>query len=478
MSFSLLGWHKRRQSGPQRTSTPATQDNDHIFVQHPAWQEINRDKSQAPDAGVLYASPFNPEVRQALKELMSEAAYKFTTISGLALDVRLDDREILGYSEAAREAAILSMQTDPIDITPRISRDNANNDLRTHWILKRTEAMNHFAFALRGSYLEARAQTPPGPGGRVLMNGRGDYYAQGIPLGNDLRLNQNWQEWIGFGVADGILLEGRWLPRYNDAAYLHGVYTNKAQQARVMNRHEAVMPVLSGAHIVKDANYLREKNTLQSRVPMLKRMMLQIRDDEDVQRAVALLSGDTKPFDAPPLKVGDMVPDVTLQDDKAKPWSPLATRGKQAMLWLLAADANAVARAKSALQSWKTAAEPLAEELGIYVISPRALPAGTLAFGTNLVDGDRELLRAFGANTRLVLVDKAGFVRHLEGWPSTQSLSAVLPRLMNTLPQLTEGQAAPDFAFTDMNGNVVRLQDLRGQKNLLLSFFPKCFTGG
>jgi peroxiredoxin len=29
-----------------------------------------------------------------------------------------------------------------------------------------------------------------------------------------------------------------------------------------------------------------------------------------------------------------------------------------------------------------------------------------------------------------------------------------------------------------MNGTVRRLADLRGQKNLLLTFFPKCFTGG
>ena len=29
-----------------------------------------------------------------------------------------------------------------------------------------------------------------------------------------------------------------------------------------------------------------------------------------------------------------------------------------------------------------------------------------------------------------------------------------------------------------MNGKVWKLSDLRGQKNLLLTFFPKCFTGG
>jgi peroxiredoxin len=32
--------------------------------------------------------------------------------------------------------------------------------------------------------------------------------------------------------------------------------------------------------------------------------------------------------------------------------------------------------------------------------------------------------------------------------------------------------------MVDMNGIVRRLSDLRGKKNLLLTFFPKCFTGG
>ena len=40
------------------------------------------------------------------------------------------------------------------------------------------------------------------------------------------------------------------------------------------------------------------------------------------------------------------------------------------------------------------------------------------------------------------------------------------------------GTPAPDFAATDMNGNEHKLSELRGQKNLLLTFFPKCFTGG
>lgn len=40
------------------------------------------------------------------------------------------------------------------------------------------------------------------------------------------------------------------------------------------------------------------------------------------------------------------------------------------------------------------------------------------------------------------------------------------------------GQPAPDFQLVDMNGIVHKLSDLKGKSNLLLTFFPKCFTGG
>ena len=44
--------------------------------------------------------------------------------------------------------------------------------------------------------------------------------------------------------------------------------------------------------------------------------------------------------------------------------------------------------------------------------------------------------------------------------------------------EIQEGQLAPDFAITDMNGALQTLAARRGQRNLLLTFFPKCFTGG
>lgn len=45
-------------------------------------------------------------------------------------------------------------------------------------------------------------------------------------------------------------------------------------------------------------------------------------------------------------------------------------------------------------------------------------------------------------------------------------------------PTVVVGQQAPDFSVVDQNGREWKLSDLRGKRNVLLTFFPKCFTGG
>ncbi len=78
----------------------------------------------------------------------------------------------------------------------------------------------------------------------------------------------------------------------------------------------------------------------------------------------------------------------------------------------------------------------------------------------------------------LTAIDSAGFVRLNEGVSDLLNLGALLALTGDVTPQVTIGQPAPDFSIRDDNGRVRRLSDLRGQKNLMLTFFPKCFTGG
>lgn len=43
---------------------------------------------------------------------------------------------------------------------------------------------------------------------------------------------------------------------------------------------------------------------------------------------------------------------------------------------------------------------------------------------------------------------------------------------------LKPGQNAPDFELPDNNGNLIKLSDFKGKKNVVLFFYPKDFTAG
>lgn len=78
----------------------------------------------------------------------------------------------------------------------------------------------------------------------------------------------------------------------------------------------------------------------------------------------------------------------------------------------------------------------------------------------------------------LAAIDKAGFLRRIEVVRQPEKVGDIMQQIGDCTPQLAVGKVAPDFSMPDMNGRVRRLSELRGRKNLLLTFFPKCFTGG
>lgn len=58
-------------------------------------------------------------------------------------------------------------------------------------------------------------------------------------------------------------------------------------------------------------------------------------------------------------------------------------------------------------------------------------------------------------------------------------LAAVLALPFQTqAAPLKVGDRAPDFALPDQNGNVVKLSDYLGKKNVVLAFYVLAFTGG
>jgi peroxiredoxin Q/BCP len=62
-------------------------------------------------------------------------------------------------------------------------------------------------------------------------------------------------------------------------------------------------------------------------------------------------------------------------------------------------------------------------------------------------------------------------------------MSVVIPLVLllaaaETAVRPGPGDVAPDFSLPASNGKTVKLADYRGQKTVVLAFYPKAFTGG
>ena len=58
------------------------------------------------------------------------------------------------------------------------------------------------------------------------------------------------------------------------------------------------------------------------------------------------------------------------------------------------------------------------------------------------------------------------------------ALAATLLAQAPPKTHLKVGDMAPDFELQSTQGKKVKLSDFRGQKNVVLAFFPAAFTGG
>ena len=62
----------------------------------------------------------------------------------------------------------------------------------------------------------------------------------------------------------------------------------------------------------------------------------------------------------------------------------------------------------------------------------------------------------------------------MAGSTRTIDPTRALPMAPSSPPGLPRGAAAPSFALADLEGNMVRLEDFRGRRVLLLSCDPNC----
>lgn len=191
-----------------------------------------------------------------------------------------------------------------------------------------------------------------------------------------------------------------------------------------------------------------------------------------------------------PARIGDIAPEFALPDKSGKLWSSRDQLGQHAIVMVFIGQApvltgkgvtptavlSSVAQAAETLQKSEVSTVVISQVTGIELSGLNAQ-----FDALNLRDEKGELNRYYGASATFLTVvgiDRAGFVRRIETVRDPSQVGAVMQAIGDTTPMVEEGKAAPDFAITDMNGRVWNLEELRGRKNLILSFFPKCFTGG
>ena len=448
LGVDVLGWQKLDDA-----KWPTSKDNG-LFDRAPELQETNRDFATAPPRGTLYASPFNPKVRAAMTALVGEIARKFPDVQGIVLDVRLSREEITGYSGASRVAVLKELGFDPLDLGLQGKADDQIDKRAVQWIAWRQKKMSQFVRDLSAA---AKSQ---GSDSRVLVAGVADYATQSDF--NALRTGQDWASWTSEKIVDGVLLEGHWLPRYEDRAVL----SNRTNTFTV--------PVSSGSALSGESSFSRDWRSLHSANANLDAMALVVHNDDETEAAAALLHGEDVLLVAPAPNVGEIAPEWTLMDSVGKRWSARDLRGQRAVAFLNVGDKAALP--KEQLKTLGVTAQKLrSQNIEPFVVSAKALsPADGV---TNLVDAAGEWLPSFASGFSLLLTDRAGFVRALRVLDSTD-IGATFDSVNDPTPPLREGQLAPDFSVIDMNGRTRRLSDLRGKKNLLLTFSPKCFTGG
>ena len=78
------------------------------------------------------------------------------------------------------------------------------------------------------------------------------------------------------------------------------------------------------------------------------------------------------------------------------------------------------------------------------------------------------------------LIDKAGYIRAIHRDVDLGNYAAdIVKQIQENIPQKVKaGKLAPDFVASDQNGEIYQLGQFKGEKNVVLAFYPKDFTSG
>ncbi len=189
-------------------------------------------------------------------------------------------------------------------------------------------------------------------------------------------------------------------------------------------------------------------------------------------------------------RIADLAPQFAFPGADKKLWSLRDQRGKSPVVLVLTGDAPILvserATPQQALLAMMEAAEQLKKAGVVTALISKAIGIDIGALNADLAllglrDADGAMAKLFNVSqtaVTVVAIDRAGFLRRVESVRDIADVAPLMLKIGDPTPLVIVGKRAPDFAIADMNNHVRRLADLRGQKNLLLSFFPKCFTGG
>ncbi|MCS6862091.1 MAG: family 10 glycosylhydrolase [Abditibacteriales bacterium] len=216
-----------------RWAAPNTPKEDDPFTRYPEWLEVNIENAcnQAHDG--KFASPFHPQVWQALIALAQALARQYPPLHGLLIQCRLSLRDLLGYSEAARAAYIRAYQVDPVDLDQSL-RDSKNPVSIGHWAVWRRRVITDLVGAVSRTFRAGRVQA------RVAVRGIAPYYSKVFSPTQRLMARQDWLEWLNAGHADEVILHANWLDNRNQTWLKDGMTALK----RAKNQRVYVNPLI------------------------------------------------------------------------------------------------------------------------------------------------------------------------------------------------------------------------------------------
>ena len=461
LSLNILAWQAEKPDG--------TSEGIFTAKEYSAWREQRAEGVLAQQTEAGFASPFHAPVHEALGKLVAEIGRKFPT-AGIVLDARLSEREILGFSENARASSILDIGLDPIDLNLQNRADQANTQLTVDWIVWRKTQIAALLKTLRESYLAENE------GGKVLAWGMASYGTR--REFNDLRRAQDWQQWRRLGLVDGVLLCGRPGAPEDMSAFSQFLDSNEKSFSLPVASDENKNGNSNDTTTNIDNVFARDWSLLQARTPPLDNLVTVVTRDADVAGVLGLASGQAKLTRFPVPRVGQRLAEITLPQPDGKLWSSRETLGARELFLVIAPNASI----KTSSSQLKRVLSPQRE---VVIVAPEVARENGLSVSgaISISDRRRELAAWFASGAGIIQIDRAGWVRSVRPLDRAAHLKQALSAAeysaqADATPVVEVGKRAPDFSLPDMNGGWVRLRDFEGRKNLLLTFFPRCFTGG